>query len=206
MNTEALIRQLAAELQPVRPLERPVVRFVGWALFAVAWVVAGVGAVGMRRDFAAVLRDPRFLVQVALPLALGAAAAIAAFVASVPDRKNRFFDLVSVEILALWLLVFVSAIVATGGGNLGAGAACVRNLVVFSLPPGALLYVMLKRAAPLGGGATGLQAALGVAALGYAGTRVVCHNDGALHVLVWHCAFVMLLGGVGMLIGRALFR
>jgi hypothetical protein len=206
MKTELLIRQLAGEVQPVRPLKHPVARFFRWAIFTVAWVVAGVVAVGVRVDIAAVLRAPTFLLQIALPLALGAGATIAAFVASVPDRKHRFLDLVFVAILALWLLVVVSAVVATGGGHLGAGARCVRNLVVLSLPPGALLYVVLKRAAPLGGSLTGLQAALGVAALAYAGTRFACHNDGALHLLVWHSAFVLLLGGVGALIGRALFR
>jgi hypothetical protein len=51
-----------------------------------------------------------------------------------------------------------------------------------------------------------MLAAVGMSALAHAGTRFVCHNDGALHVLLWHCSFVLLVGAAGILVGRASFR
>jgi len=164
----------------------------------------GVAAIGVRGDFAAVSRDLTFLLHVALPVASGVAATIAAFLASVPGQKNRWSTF-GIALLASWLLL-VGIGALSGPGHVGAGVKCIRSMVALSVPPGLLLYFMLRRAAPLDRGTTGLLSALGVAALAHAGTRFLCHNDGALHVLAWHCAPLLLLGGVGILVGRALFR
>ena len=206
MTTDALIRQLAAQARPVRPLRPPGVRFVGWVLFAAAWVTAGIAAVGARIDVGAALRDPTFVPSVALPAALGVAATMSAFVASVPGRGRRWPALIAGALLAAWLSLVVIEIATTGGGSLGAGVRCMRNLAAFGAPPGLLAYFMLRRAAPLARGATGLFAALGAAALAHAGTCFVCRNHGALHILVWHLAFVLLLAGAGVLVGRTFFK
>jgi hypothetical protein len=78
--------------------------------------------------------------------------------------------------------------------------------VALGVPPGLLLYFMLRKAAPLDHGTVGMLAAVGTLALAQVGTRFVCHNDGALHIVVWHYSFVFVLGGAGVAIGRALFR
>lgn len=206
MRTDALIRELASQLEPVKPLQPPGARFVRWVLFAGAWIAAAVAAIGARIDVGAALRDPTFLLSVALPAALGVVATMAAFVTSVPGRSRRWSELAAGALLASWLLLIVVEIATTGGGHVGVGLRCIRNIVAFSVPPGALLYLMLRRATPLERGATGLLAALGAAALAHAGTCFVCRNHGALHILVWHLAFVLLLAGAGVLVGRALFK
>jgi hypothetical protein len=109
-------------------------------------------------------------------------------------------------VVTSWLALVVAGTLSAGGGHVGAGVRCIRNLVAFVVPPGLLLFFMLRRAAPLDGGAVGTLAAVGMAALAHAGTRFVCHNDGALHLLVWHCTFVVVLGGVGILVGRSLLK
>lgn len=206
MKTEVLIQDLVGQLQPVRPLGHPLARFGRWAGVTAAWVAGGVAAMGVRADLAAVLRAPTFLLHVALPVALGAAATMAAFAASVPDRKNRWWTFAPGVVMASWLLLVIVGVFSTADGHAGAGARCIRNLFAFSVPPGVFLCLMLRRAAPLNGRAIGMLAAVGVAALAHVGTRFVCRNDGALHVLVWHCGFVLLLGGLGILAGRGLFR
>ena len=206
MKTEALIRELALDIQPVKPLSRPVVRFLRWALFATAWVVTAVLVVGTRIDVGRAVRDSAFLLRLALPVALGVAAAITAFVRSVPDRKSPLSAIVPGALLAAWLLLILVEISATGGGHVGIGFKCARNIVAFSVPPGVLLYFMLMRAAPLDRGAIGLRAALVAEALAHAGTCFICRNHGGLHMLVWHVGFVLLLAGAGILVGRALFK
>jgi hypothetical protein len=204
MNTEALIQELAAQMRPVRPLGHPLGRFARWATVAAAWVTGGIATIGVRADLAAVSRAPIFLLRVALAVALAAAATVAAFMASIPGRRNHWWALAPTVVMASWFLLEVVGVLAAGDEHAGAGLRCLRNLVAFSVPPGLLLCVMLRRAAPLDGGAIGVLAAVGVAALGHVGTRLVCHNDGALHVLLWHCSFVLSLGGLGVLAGRAL--
>jgi hypothetical protein len=206
MRTEALIHELVAQARPVTPVRRPLVRFGGWAVASTVWIAAVVTAVGIRNDLAAASRVPGFALHVVLPLALGLAATVAAFVASIPRRNSRSATLILAAVVASWLILVVGGALSEGGESAGTGVRCIRNLVAFSVPPGLLLYLMLRRAAPLDHGTVGMIAALGTGALAHVGTRFVCHNDGALHILVWHCSFVFVIGGVGILIGRALFK
>jgi hypothetical protein len=205
MSTEALIRELAAQVHPVRPVRRPLARFGAWAIVTVVWIAAAVTAIGVRSDYASGWHVTAFARDLALPLALGLVAPILAFVASVPGYSGRWWQLVPVALVASWLVVVVIGLWG-GDGHVGAGVRCIRNLIAFSFPPGLLLYFMLRRAAPLDQGPVGMLAAVGIAALAHVGTRFVCHNDGAVHVLAWHCSFVLLLAGFGGLLGRALFR
>lgn len=206
MMTEALIQELAAQARAVRPIGHPLARFGGWAVVAAVWIAGGVAALGVRTDFAAAARAPTFVADVVLPLAGGLGATVAAFVASVPGSKRRRWTVISALAVASWLLLVAGGSVSAGAGHVGAGVRCIRNLVVFSVPPGLVLCVLLRRAAPLDRGTIGMLAAVGVSALAHVGTRFVCHNDGARHVLMWHCSFVLLLAGIGVLAGRTLFR
>lgn len=206
MKTEALIRELVAQVRPVRPVRHPLARFAAWALAAAAWIAAAVAVVGVRGDLAAASRAPGFASHVLVPLALGLAATVVAFAASVPRRHARWSTLALGAVVASWLGLAVVGAIWADGGHAGTGIRCVRNLAAFSIPPGVLLVLMLRRAAPLDRGTVGLVAALGTAALAHVGTRFVCHNDGALHILVWHCSFVLVTAAVGVLAGRALFR
>jgi hypothetical protein len=206
MRTEALIRALVAQVRPVTPVRHPLARFGGWAVVSAAWIAAVVAAVGVRGDLATAARAPGFELHVVVPLALGLAATVVAFVASVPRRNSRAATLILTTVVASWLVLVVVGAVSADGGHVGAGFRCIRNLVAFSVPPGLLLYLMLRRAAPLDRGTVGLVAAVGTSALAHVGTRFVCHNDGALHILVWHCSFVFVMGGVGIWVGRALFK
>jgi len=201
VKTEELIQDLAAQLQPVKPLRHPLARFGRWAAVTAAWVAVGVAAIGVRADLAAMAHAPAFLLYVALTVALGAATTLAAFTASVPGRTSRWWTFAPSAVIASGLLLVVLGVLSAGDGYAGAGVKCVRNLLALSVPPGLLLCLMLRRAAPLDGRAIGALAAVGVAALAHAGTRFVCRNDGALHLLVWHCGFVLLLGGLGILAG-----
>ena len=151
-------------------------------------------------------RFPAFARDLVLPSALALASLMAAFAASIPGAHGRRWALIAAGALLAWLLVVVAAALEGDHGHVGTGVGCLRNLAVFSLPPGLLLYLMLGRAAPLDRGTVGTLASMGTSALAHVGTRFVCHNDGALHVLVWHFSFVLLLSGIGILLGRALFR
>jgi hypothetical protein len=112
--------------------------------------------------------------------------------------------LVPITILASWVLVITVELRLAGGGHAGTGAHCIRNLVALAAPPGLLLHAMLRRAAPLDRGESALLATLAAAALADAGTRFVCRNDGALHILAWHCGVVLWLAAVGFIVGRRL--
>jgi len=205
METEALIRRLVAEARPVKPVAHPLASFGVWAAVALIWIAAAVTLVGPRTDLAVAARAPEFALNLVLPLAVGLAASMAALFASVPGHHRHQWTLIAAAAVAAWLLLVIGGAVSADHGRLGAGARCIRNLAAFSLPPGLLLYHLLRRAAPLDRGTVGMLATLATSALAQAGTRLVCHNDGALHVLVWHASFVVVLGALGIPLARALF-
>lgn len=206
MTTEALIRELVEHVQPVRPVARPLVRFAAWAAVAAAWMAAAVAVLGVRGDLATAARAPAFVAQLIVPWAVGLFATAAAFGASVPGRGSRWWTVMLLAAVMALVVLAIGGPLAAGPGHVGVGGRCIRNLILLGVPPGVLLCLSLRKAAPLDRGTVGVLAVLGAAALAQAGTRFLCHQDGALHILVWHYAFVFALGAAGLVVGRALFR
>lgn len=206
MTTDALIRELVERVEPVRPVGSPLIRFATWGMVTAAWIVLAVAVAGIRGDLASAARAPGFVLQVMVPLVVGLAATGAAFGASVPSRGSRWWTGMLALMVATLMVWAGGGALWAAGGPAGVGFRCIRNLVAFGVPPGLFLSLMLRKAAPLDHGAVGLLAALGASALAQAGTRFVCHQDGALHILVWHYSFVFALGAAGVVMGRALFR
>ena len=87
MTNDLLIRSFSADLQPVRRLRSVDLRTVVWAAFALLCVSIGTCALGTRPDLAGKIRDPAFLCEGALLLALFALSARTAFQASVPGAE-----------------------------------------------------------------------------------------------------------------------
>jgi hypothetical protein len=100
----------------------------------------------------------------------------------------------------------VSALITASDPHEGYGWKCLRNIGVLAVPLGALMYCMISRLAPLRTGTAGWLAALSAAAAADLATRFICRNDHALHALVWHFIPVLVLGGAGVAVGRAVFR
>jgi hypothetical protein len=164
-----IIRRLAADLKPVRPLRPPGLRAFIWLAVV---VVAGFSLAAIADRPAAAAR------LVAAPdmwlAAAGAAlttvlAAIAAFQLSLPDR-SQLWALLPLPAALLWLA-------ASGAGCLrtwlvpGTHAAvlddskdCIMFILAVSVPLSALLLVMLRRAYPLRPGLAAALAGLASAA------------------------------------------
>ncbi len=87
MTNDLLIRSFSADLKPVRRLRSVDLRTVVWAAFALLCVSIGTCALGTRPDLAGKIRDPAFLCEGALLLALFALSARTAFQASVPGAE-----------------------------------------------------------------------------------------------------------------------
>jgi hypothetical protein len=199
MNTEALIQELAQKCVPVKPMAPPLARLARWGAAATICLTAGVMVLGPRDDLT---WSAGFVVQTLLLLGLAVVSALAALQGGVPGEKRHV--LIPVVVLVAWALLLVATL--SGSGPAGVGWRCIRNVLFLGAPPGMVLYLMLHRAAPLDAGGVGWLAALSAAALANVGTRFVCHHDGAVHTLAWHCLPLVLLSGAGILLGRLALR
>lgn len=194
ITTRQTIDGLVRDAAPVRRLRRPIVRSAFW-LGAALLVVALVAFVhGLRPDLAAYATESDFLVSFGLALATGILAAIAAFMASLPDR-SRWWLLLPLPTLLLWLASLGPQCLTKwldtafdGSTVLGITAKCFLTLVATSLPLQLGLMAMLRHAARLRPYLVTLVGGIAVAALTAAALRAMNVPDATLLVIVWNVA------------------
>lgn len=163
-DTDALIDELAADLQPVRRQWPPTVRALCWLA-----LVAGLGvALAQWADLPSVERRlaafPDMWLAVCGSVMTAVAAAVACFQVSIPDR-SRSWALLPLPGLLLWLgasgmgCLRDRVVPGMHPATLGVAAEdCVPFILGISLPLSAVLLLMLRRTRPL---RLGLVAGLG---------------------------------------------
>jgi hypothetical protein len=169
MDHEQLIRALAADLRPVRPLRAPWLRAALWLAGA-----AIVGALAVRLTvgvhvFAVRVAVPRVAWQCAGEALTAVSAVLAAFMRSVPGRSPRW-ALLPLPGCALWLGASGLGCVANGLSPHAAGALidesshCFAFILGASVPLAAALFAVLRRARPIDPLPVATLGTLGVAA------------------------------------------
>ncbi len=206
MKTDKLIHLLAEQSSAVKPLASPlrrVVRALSGAFFCVA---IGVALLGLRADLETAIWEFSFIAQAVATIALACLSAVAAFLMSVPGRSSSWVRSVPFVTVVVWLLVIVLGVFTSGESSRGFHFACMRDIIVLAVIPGAYLFFMLKRAAPLELGRVGFFTALAAAAFGALGAQFICHDHRLIHMLLWHYLPVIALGAIGAWLGRRLLR
>lgn len=206
MKTEELIRILAEECSPVRPLAHPAWRALAWFMTSIVYVGVIVALIGLRQDISSKLADWKFLTEVGAPLLTSMMAAAAAFCAGCPGRPiwERFAPL---PFLAIWL---GSLGEGCGSDWLAHGAAglairpdlkCFPMILAISALPAVMIFAMTRRGAPIAPITTMGLAALAAAALGATALRLFHAEDASVMVLFWQFGSVALLIGLESLFG-----
>lgn len=210
ITTPDLISLLAANAAPVRRLRSPLTRTAIWLLFAA--FILGLLAVGhgVRSDIAERLQQPVFVVAIASSLLTGVLAAIASFMASLPDR-SRLWSLLPVPALGVWvstigygcLINWIS--IGPDGMLLGETARCFATLVLTSLPLSLAMLVMLRYAAPLRPTAVVVTGSLAVAAITATALSLFHNLDATVMILAWNLGAAALIVGLGRIFGQRMF-
>jgi hypothetical protein len=206
-----MIRSLAADLKPVRPLPPPGLRALHW-LAAVAAVAIVLAAFSDRAAVAARLTAAPDMWLAALGAGLTAVlATTAAFELSLPDR-TPLWALLPLPAGLLW-------IAASGAGCLrswlvpGTHAAvlddsrdCIEFILAFSVPLSVLLMLMLRRAYPLRPGLTAATAGLASAAAAATLLNFFHPYDASATDLAVHVTAVAIVIGANQAWGGRLLR
>jgi hypothetical protein len=207
-RTSDLIDVLAADARPVRRLRPPPVRAALW--LAMAALVFGALAVGLgvREDLAQQLQRPSFVVGIAASLLTGVLAAIAAFMADLPDRSRRWVWL-PVPALVVWIASVGYACltdwvsVGPGGFQLGETARCFATVMLACLPLSLGMFLMLRRGSPLLPTTVAIVGSLAVAALCASALSLIHSLDATVMILVWNLGAAALIVVVGGVLGRS---
>ncbi len=199
---EQLLRAIADDMRPVRPLPPLWKRVMAVAVTAVAVSVAVLATHAVRPDLlvlspwvgwgAAVLEGLVGLVIMGLALR-----------ESVPGSALGGAVLglsISLAIVMNLVVAVATRIDVTGGadmwGPLTKGMICSRNEMLFALPAFIVTIVFVTRALPIRPQIVGMLGGLGAGLVGDGINHVLCPVSSLHHVLVWH---------TGAMIGLAIF-
>lgn len=212
MPTEQLIQQLAAEAAPVRRLRPVGARVAGWFVLAFSSLAVVMVLMGVRRELGDAADRVDFTLEAALLLLTAVSASVGALIVSIPGAE--------VKPWVRWMPVaFAAACVLLAAGELAYAAAtgvptgrltfawhCVYKTTSVATVPGIVLFLMVRRGAPLHTGWAGMLAVLATVAMGVLGANIICPNDRPLHMLLWHVAPLVLFAGGGVALGKWLLK
>ena len=206
MDTNLLIDRLATDCAPVQCLRCPATRASTWLAIAAPYV-ALMQFVSPGANFAAMLDDPRFLIEQTAALLTTIAAAFAAFAVTVPGYDRRIL-LLPVPPLIVWL-----AALAVGSADewLRDGFAglwlrgewfCVRWILTIGSAPAFIMVFMLRKGAPMAPFATAALGGLAAASLGQFGLRLFHAEEVTVLMVVWHVGAVIAISALAGWAGR----
>jgi len=209
-STENLIRKLAQDSAPVRPLARSWIRAVGWLTISgiyLAIVVSLMKSHGLppRWD------DARFILEQVSALAVGFGAAVAAFATTVPGHNRGRLAILLIP-LAGWLGTVgegcINRLTQLGPRvlTLEHDLACFPFIALSGTVPAIFMAFMLRRGAPLTPRLTAGLGALAAAGLANFFLRLFHPEDVTLMLLLWHVGGVFVLSALAASAGRYLLN
>jgi len=207
MDNDELIKRLAADLQPVRPLRPPWARSVLWMAIALPYVAAVAWNKLMMVDPAQVGADARFMIEQAATLATALTAAIAAFRSVIPGFDRRIL-LLPLAPLGVWLASVGQGCVqdwlrlGAEGLSIRPDWDCLPMAAIVGIVPGAAIVAMLRKGAPLRPRLTLALAALAVASVANFGLQFAHVRDASIMVLAWHLGAAAVLSALGGWLGE----
>jgi hypothetical protein len=207
METEELIKRLAADTSTVRRLQPPWLRAVFWLAIALPYVAVVVRGKLMMVDPLQTLADPRFIIEQAATFATALTAAVAAFCSIVPGFDRRIL-LLPLAPLALWIASVGHGCVqdwlrfGADGLAIRPDWDCLPSATIIGIIPAVAMVVMLRRGAPLYPRLTLALGALAVAAIGNFGMQFFHFRDAGIMMLFWHLGNVAVLSALAGWVGQ----
>ena len=211
METSAFIKTLANAAEPVRAIQRPMVRTVYWLLIAGAVLILLLAEHGLRSDIANQLRNPLFLIGTTASFLTSVLAAHSCLVASLPDR-SRFWLLLPLAPLAVWMATVgygcLTNWVSYDAGDLRMGTAvqCFATVLLISLPLSISIFVMLRHAVRLRPTFVTLVAGLAVAGMTSSAMALLYRLDATIMNLIWNLGTAALIVIFKAIFGRRVLK
>jgi hypothetical protein len=202
---EALIENLTHDLRPVEPLRGPWNRTLRWLAILIPYCVIAVLLLHFAGKLPAPLVDSQFMVEQGFAILTGIAAAMAAFASTIPGRSRSYLLWPVVPMIG-WLATLGQAcfLNPSSGLSFQHNLLCLPFIIILGTPPAIILWMMLRRGAPLTPPSTAALGALAAAGFGNFCVRLVHAEDVSLMLIVWHVGGIFILAAVTSAFGRSL--
>lgn len=211
LRNEDLIRQLAADLRPVRPALHPAAATAAWLAIVAVVIALAVLVSGPRDDLAARLTWDSDLPQIGAAIVTGILAAFAAFQLALPERSGRWALLPVLTAVAWFATMGVGCLqdlarLGPGALRISMSMSCLLFIAGFGVPLTVAMLWLARHAAWLRAGPVAALGGLSAAALASVGLTIVHSMDAAIMVLVWHGMSVLVVALLAALLGPRLMR
>jgi len=208
-NTEELIKALAQDATPVKPVAHPFVQCAKWMAGGTVYVALSVMYLGLRPDVMTRLHSPMFVAELGLLGGIIVATILSAALLAFPDMHQKR-GVAFAPVFAIML--FVLAIFLAWQADNPPSALPEHNVECFLcitslalLPAAWLLYSMRKFASthPYLAGGIALLCAFSIGALAL---RLSEQTDSMAHIVQWHYLPMIGVGIVGLWLGRVFLK
>lgn len=205
MNTEDLIRRLAADPAPL--VLRPVA--LGALILGVtaAAAAAFLAVAGVRADLAPAMARPWVPLKTLLPLALALLAMVAALRQMRPEaRAGRWLGLLLLPLaaaVALWGTSFAGQAPGARFADVSvlSVAECLGLILLIATAPAVLALRLMRQGASVAPRLSGALTGLAVSAAAATGYSFFCIQDNPLFFLTWYGVAMALVTGAGAMAG-----
>lgn len=212
MSPNSTITDLAASLKPVRPIS-PQRLSLELLLVTALSFAALVFVFGVSDPFKAQATDPLILAEVALNILLIVVAGCAAATFAYPDQPGATVlkPMLAVAFFGYSTVALFSAfsdpkLIDGFASTVPHGLECLICILIFAICPAGWMVWRLRQLASITPAVMGGVVLLTSAATGCLGVRVVESEVVTAGLVVWHYLPLIILSGLGLLLGRKIFR
>jgi hypothetical protein len=209
MRTDDLIAELAVGAAPVRPLPPPLIRALYWLVLTTITVAAGVAVFGPRADVMVRVTQTDYLSIAVLAVSTSVLSVVVSLILAVPGaERTPLLRMTALAIFGLWAGTTLWQVLHQGRGlpvftDLH-WPVCFVRVVLVALVPAVMLFVMVRRGAPLRPGWTAAMATVAAASAGALAVHVACPLDDPGHVFLGHLVPVMAMAAAAVMVRRTL--
>jgi hypothetical protein len=192
MSHDALIRNLAADLAPVK--RRSLLRDTLWLLAIVAIELALILTAGvMRSDMGRMILSPHMMWKMGSLAVLAGVCCTVAMRSFAPPASSGRGIMAALGVAGLAMIggLFVAEPADSSQSLLDRlspahGLLCAASIIVLALPLMAMLAVLMRRAAPVHPGQSALAAGLAASTCGALVFTACCPMNDPLYIIVWY--------------------
>lgn len=207
-KTDTLIDGLVEELDKVPCLSHPITALLPWVFFTLCYLSVVVLYLGVRHDFSEVIQDRVFLFENALVLFIAISAAISSAWLRVPDmRGHKWLIALPFSFFSVFVLWITLQIAEVGVTSLHFHwHDCFQEALLMGVLPAAAIIVSCRKGCTTHPYIMTFMNVLSASAMGYIGLRITCASNAIEHLAPHHIGPFILLGIIGGLLARPLFK
>ncbi len=207
-NIDDLVTKLAQDAAITKPVSHPFVLSLQWIGSAAIYLVVLFAIFGFRPDLMQKIHDPWFIAEILTLLAIFISTSLSAALLGFPDLyQKRYLAFIPAGVFLLFLLFLIAACCLVPIAPLPAhGSECTLTITAIALLPAIWGFYSMRHYASTHYAIAGSTTLLSAFSIGALWLRLYEANDSILHVITWHYFPMLVVGGIGLWLGKRLLK